>query len=95
MLFVSHLEGFHYSLWMSHHYVVSAQQSTTVTHCLKGHFLSDESLDIVLAKSSKLEIYSVTETGFSPIFEVPIFGRVSSLCKYYNKGFGAPRSLIS
>ena len=89
------MEGFHYSLWMSHHYIVSAQQSTTVTHCLKGHFLSAESLDIVLAKSSKLEIYSVTETGFTPIYEVPIFGRVSSLCKYYNKGLWRSLALIS
>ena len=85
-LFVENMEGVHYSLGMGHHYVVSAQQSTTVTHCLKGHFLSSESLDIVLAKGSKLELFSVTENGITPIFEVPIFGKIAALCKYYHKG---------
>ena len=71
---------------MGHHYVVSAQQSTTVQHCLKGHFLSSDSLDIVLSKGSQLEFYSVTENGFTPILEVPLFGKISALCKYYHKG---------
>ena len=86
LLFVENVEGVHFSPDMGHHYVVSAQQSTTVTHCLKGHFLSSKSLDIVLAKGSKLVFFSVTENGFAPVFEVPIFGKISALCKYYHKG---------
>ncbi|KNB43544.1 DNA damage-binding protein 1-like protein [Blastocystis sp. subtype 4] len=67
---------------MSHHYIVSVQQPSTVTHCIKGHFLSPSSLDVIVAKVSKLELYSVSESGLSPVYEVPIYGRIAALCKY-------------
>lgn len=67
---------------MSHHYIVSVQQPSTVTHCIKGHFLSPSSLDVIVAKVSKLEVYSVSESGLSPVYEVPIYGRIAALCKY-------------
>ena len=66
---------------MSHHYIVSVQQPTTVTHCIKGHFFSAESLDVIIAKASRLEMYSVTETGLHPVYEVPIYGRIAALCR--------------
>ena len=66
---------------MSHHYIVSVQQPTTVTHCIKGHFFSAESLDVIIAKASRLEMYSVTETGLRPVYDVPIYGRIAALCR--------------
>lgn len=67
---------------MSHHYLVSVQQPSTVTHCLKGNIFSPTSIDVVFAKSSKLDIFTVTENGLSAVCEVPIYGKVSALCKY-------------
>lgn len=66
----------------SHHYVVTVQQPTTVTHCIKGHFLSSSSLDVIIAKGSKLELYSVSESGLTPIYDVSLYGRVAALTKY-------------
>ena len=75
--------GFHFLLLMaSHHYVVTVQQPTTVTHCIKGHFLSSSSLDVIIAKGSKLELYSVSESGLTPIYDVSLYGRVAALTKY-------------
>ena len=70
-----------FTIGMSHHYIVSVQQPTTVTHCIKGHFFSAESLDVIIAKASRLEMYSVTETGLHPVCEVPIYGRIAALCR--------------
>ena len=72
---------------MSHHYIVSVQQPTTVTHCIKGNFFSSTSIDVLFAKSSKLDIYTVTENGLSPICEVPIYGKIAAMCKYRPNGF--------
>lgn len=71
---------------MSHHYVVTVQQPTTVTHCIKGHFLSGSSLDVIIAKESKLELYSVSECGLTPFYDVSIYGRIAALSKYCVKG---------
>lgn len=72
----------------SHHYVVSVQQPTAVTHCIKGHFLSPSSVDVVVAKTSKLELYSVAESGLIPVYEVPIYGRIAALSKCHCAGNG-------
>ena len=53
-----------------------------MTHCIKGHFLSSSSLDVIIAKGSKLELYSVSETGLTPIYDVSLYGRVAALTKY-------------
>lgn len=66
---------------MSHHYLVSVQQPTIVTHCIKGHFFSPQSLDVIIAKASRLEMYSVTDSGLFPMYEVPVNARISALCR--------------
>lgn len=79
---------------MSHHYIVSVQQPTTVTHCIKGHFMSPSSLDVIIAKVSKLEVYSVSESGLNPVYEVPIYGRIAALCKYGSSSRFLPISCL-
>lgn len=62
--------------------MVSVQQPTTVTHCIKGSFLSPTSIDVLFAKASKLDLYTVTENGLSAVCEVPIYGKIAAMCKY-------------
>ncbi|XP_055588358.1 DNA damage-binding protein 1 [Uranotaenia lowii] len=62
---------------MAHNYIVTAQKPTAVTACVTGNFTSTTDLNLIVAKSSRLEIYLVTPEGLRPIKEVGINGRIA------------------
>merc|ERR1719223_2449475 len=59
-------------------YVVTAQKPTNVTHSLRGRFTSPSDDSLIVVKSSRVELHSITPAGLSPILEAPLFGRVSA-----------------
>ncbi|ENN77681.1 hypothetical protein YQE_05832, partial [Dendroctonus ponderosae] len=62
---------------MSYHYVVTAHQPTAVTACVTGNFTSPTDLNLIVAKSNRLDIYLVTPEGLRPIKEVGLYGKVA------------------
>jgi len=72
--------------------VVSAQKPTNVTHVLKGHFISETELNLIICKSTRLEFHTLTEDGLVAQFDLGIYGRVAT-CKLY-KPSGEPRELL-
>ncbi len=63
----------------SYFYVASSQPPTAVTYSAVGNFTSAAELNLVLAKTSRLEIHTVTADGLVPLFDVPVNGRIASL----------------
>lgn len=53
-----------------------------VTHSAVGPFTSSKQLDLVVAKSTRLEVYRLTTDGLKPMLDVPVNGRIAtmSLC---------------
>lgn len=60
-------------------YVASSQPPTAVTHAAVGNFTSASELNLVLAKTSRIEISTVTADGLVPLFDVPVNGRIGAL----------------
>ena len=46
---------------------------------MTGHFTSPNDLNLIIAKSTRIEIYLVTPEGLRPLKEVNIYGKVSVL----------------
>jgi hypothetical protein len=47
----------------AHNYVVTAQRPTAVTHAVVGSFTAPGSVDLVLARATRLEVYTLTGEG--------------------------------
>ncbi|XP_066157615.1 DNA damage-binding protein 1 [Euwallacea fornicatus] len=62
---------------MSHHYIVTAHKPTAVTACITGNFTSPTDLNLIVAKSNRLDIYLVTPEGLRPIKEIGLYGKVA------------------
>jgi hypothetical protein len=60
-------------------YVVTSQKPTGVTHALVGAFTRPDSRNLILAKTTRIELYSLDDGGLDPVFEVPVFGRVACM----------------
>ena len=64
---------------MACNYVVTAQKPTMVTHSVVGQFTSEEDTNLIIAKSTRLELHRVTADGLAPVFDVGIYGRIAAL----------------
>ncbi|XP_074660868.1 DNA damage-binding protein 1-like [Tubulanus polymorphus] len=62
---------------MANNYVVTAHKPTAVNACVTGNFTSCSDLNLIIAKSTRMEIYVVTPEGLRPIKEVGIYGRIA------------------
>ncbi|XP_015904539.1 DNA damage-binding protein 1 [Parasteatoda tepidariorum] len=62
---------------MAYNYVVTAHKPTGVGACVTGNFTSPDDLNLLLAKNTRLEIYSVTPEGLRAIKEIGIYGRIT------------------
>ena len=60
-------------------YAVTAQPPTLVTQTAVCSFTHAADKNLLLVRSSRLEIYKVTVDGLENILEVPIYGRVTAL----------------
>ncbi|KAL8617543.1 DNA damage-binding protein 1 [Nucella lapillus] len=62
---------------MAHNYVVTAHKPTAVSACVTGNFTSPDDLNLIIAKNTRMEIYSVTPEGLRPVKEIGIYGRIA------------------
>eukprot|EP00010_Vexillifera_abyssalis_P006563 CAMPEP_0201548474 /NCGR_PEP_ID=MMETSP0173_2-20130828/5023_1 /ASSEMBLY_ACC=CAM_ASM_000268 /TAXON_ID=218659 /ORGANISM="Vexillifera sp., Strain DIVA3 564/2" /LENGTH=830 /DNA_ID=CAMNT_0047957879 /DNA_START=56 /DNA_END=2544 /DNA_ORIENTATION=+ len=72
----------------SFNYVVTAQKSTSVTNSLVANFTSAGDINLIQVKSNRLEIYKCTKSGLQAVYDVGLYGRISTL-----KVFRAPGEL--
>ncbi|KAG8438196.1 hypothetical protein GDO86_008764 [Hymenochirus boettgeri] len=71
---------------MSYNYVVTAQKPTAVNACVTGHFTSEDDLNLLIAKNTRLEIYVVTAEGLRPVKEVGMYGKIAVMELFRPKG---------
>lgn len=64
---------------MAHNYVVTAHKASSVTDCVVGHFTAPDELNLIVSKSTHVEIHLVTSDGLQPLHDVPIYGRVAAM----------------
>jgi DNA damage-binding protein 1 len=76
-------------------YAVTAQKATGVTHAVVGAFTGSAALNLVLAKTSRLEIHAITASGLTPIYEVGLYGRIASLALVRLPVRGVGESVLS
>ncbi|KAI1309419.1 DNA damage-binding protein 1 [Halotydeus destructor] len=62
---------------MTHNYVVTAHKASAVSACVTGNFTSENDLNLLIAKSNRLEMHLVTPEGLRPLKEVSIYGRIA------------------
>lgn len=67
---------------MSYHYISSITQSNAVVQSVIAHFLGPQSLDLIVSKNNCLEINSIKQEGLQHVFNVPIYGRITTIEKY-------------
>ncbi|KHN84948.1 DNA damage-binding protein 1 [Toxocara canis] len=64
---------------MATNYIVSAQKPTVVTHAVVCSFTGPNDLNLILAKTNRLELMLVTPEGLKSYREVPVFGRIAAV----------------
>ncbi|CAG9535052.1 unnamed protein product [Cercopithifilaria johnstoni] len=64
---------------MALNYIVTAYKPTVVTHAVVGSFIVPTELNLVLAKTNRVELFLVTPEGLKPHRECPVFGRIATI----------------
>jgi hypothetical protein len=60
-------------------YAATSQKPTGVTHAITGSFTGARDVNLILGKTSRLEIHTVTPTGLQPVADVGIYGRIANM----------------
>jgi hypothetical protein len=60
-------------------YIATAQKSTGVTHALVGSFTAPGELNLILGKTTRLEVHTVTPDGLQPVFSDALYGRIATM----------------
>ena len=63
-------------------YVVKSSKPTCVSHAVVGAFTAPGARDLIVAKTTRLELFSVEEDGLAPEFEAPLYGRIAAMELY-------------
>ncbi|CAG2116331.1 unnamed protein product, partial [Medioppia subpectinata] len=71
---------------MTYNYVVTAHKGSGVSNCVTGNFTSPTDLNLLIAKSTRIEIYLVTAEGLRPMKEISIYGRVTVMKTFRPEG---------
>lgn len=63
-------------------YVVSAHKASSVKHAVKSYFLDPEKPCLVIVKSNRIEIYTLSAQGLKQAHEFTINGKISTILSY-------------
>lgn len=75
-------------------YIVTAYKPTVVTHALVGSFIVPTELNLVLAKTNRVELFLVTPEGLKPHRECSVFGRIATIKLFRAPGENVDSLLI-
>lgn len=67
---------------MAQLYCVSAHNPTRVSHSLTCSFTSAEQRNLVIAKTSRLEVHVVSTDGLHPVCDINVYGRIATLSSF-------------
>lgn len=67
-------------------YVVTAHPASKVTHTAVGNFLGDGHRNLVIAKVTRLEVFSISAEGLVRQLLLPIYGRIVAMALYRAPG---------
>ncbi|EFA82352.1 UV-damaged DNA binding protein1 [Heterostelium album PN500] len=62
-----------------YNFVSTVQKPTAVYHSVTGCFTSPNERNLIISKGTKLEIFTLTPEGLSPVLDVNIYGRISDM----------------
>jgi DNA damage-binding protein 1 len=60
-------------------YLATSQKPTGVTHAITGAFTGGRDLNLILGKTSRLEIHTITPEGLVPVTDVGLYGRIANM----------------
>ena len=63
----------------SYNYVATAHKPTNVTHSLVASFTSPDTLNLIVARCTRIEIYALEAQGLTLLHDVPLYCRVATL----------------
>ncbi|KAI8809869.1 mono-functional DNA-alkylating methyl methanesulfonate N-term-domain-containing protein [Cladochytrium replicatum] len=63
-------------------YTVTAYKATSTYYALKGNFTGPSHLNLILGKSSHIEILKVTTSGLEPVLDVDLYARIAHMELY-------------
>ncbi len=66
-----------FSRIMAFNYVVTAQKPTNITSAICCHFTGSDVTNLILCKSTKIDILNVTASGLEVFREIPLYGRIA------------------
>jgi len=69
-----------------YNYVVTAHRPTVVTHAVVCSFTGPSEKNLILAKSSCLEIRKLAPTGLVSVTEIPIYGKIAVFLSFRYQG---------
>ncbi|EOD34427.1 hypothetical protein EMIHUDRAFT_429357 [Emiliania huxleyi CCMP1516] len=77
---------------MSWNYTVTAHRPSAVSHAVTAAFTGPDDLNLIVAKSTRLEVHAVDGSGegLRPLLDVPLYGRVATLEVWRPHGAGHP-----
>lgn len=64
---------------MAYFYYATSQKPTAVTHAAVGAFTGPDDLNLVLGKTGRLDLYTVTDDGPQTVLETGINGRIATM----------------
>lgn len=67
---------------MAYSYLVTTQKSTAVQHAVVCNFTSPVERNLILVKSNRIEIHTLTPEGLMPILDTPLHGLITSIDYY-------------
>ncbi|GAX83262.1 hypothetical protein CEUSTIGMA_g10688.t1 [Chlamydomonas eustigma] len=67
-------------------YVVTAYKASSVIKSVVGSFTSPTDVNLIIAKSTKVEVHKLTLAGLQLVMELPIYGRISAVELFRPKG---------
>ncbi|KAG4304033.1 hypothetical protein PORY_002556, partial [Pneumocystis oryctolagi] len=63
-------------------YVASAHKASSVKYAVKSYFLEPEKPSLIIAKSNRIEIYTLSTQGLNHAYEFTLNGKISSILSY-------------
>ncbi len=67
---------------MALNYAVTIHRPTAVTHSVSGQFTGEADINLIIAKSTRLEVHRLTPEGLQPVIDANIYGRIAFMSLY-------------
>ena len=76
-------------------YQATAHKSSNVTHSLVASFTGGDTLNLIISRCTRLEIYVLETAGLRLLHDVPLYCRIATMELWRPQGAAADRLFIS